>query len=89
MTDDKFDIPSIRPQKTFKLCFCVETTAWNKDVTETNSSIISKRFTTDHFFHSFIGVSGRMFYLVAPQVEDHQVGEQSQLRRKNLQTVER
>lgn len=30
-----------------------------------------------------------MLYLVAPQVEDHQVGEQSQLRWKNLQTVER
>ena len=30
-----------------------------------------------------------MIYLVAPQVQDHQVGEESQVRRKNLQTVER
>lgn len=30
-----------------------------------------------------------MIYLVAPKVQDHQVGEESQVRRKNLQTVER
>lgn len=30
-----------------------------------------------------------MIYLVPPQVQDHKVGEESQVRRKNLQTVER
>lgn len=35
------------------------------------------------------GDSNQMFHLVAPEVEHHQVGEQSQLRRKDLQTVER
>lgn len=31
---------------------------------------------------------GRPWYLVTPQVEDHQVGEQGQLRRKNRQAIE-
>lgn len=36
------------------------------------------------------GMSGiRCVYLVTPQIEDHQVRQQSQLRRKNSQAVER